>query len=194
MRDLKISRCSQTTESVRNRLPDPAGLAQRPAHPVTDGIDVNWRPRKPGRKCWGHAHRAGHELGHADHLDRALVAHGHMCAHRLVSLGRRACRERGGDDGAERDAVAQAEIHALAAGRGVNVSGVADEADAGARRSVFAARAREELLRDGAARAEARRPDHVTDAHRVRVLALVAGERVRAELLEHALAILDRWV
>ena len=69
------------------------------------------------------------------------------------------------------------------------MSGVADETHVGA----FVAVTTEVLkegLRGSVARAEARRPEYVSDSDSVRVLALVAGERASTVLLDQFLAVL----
>ena len=194
MRHDVISMIFETAKLVCKRFPNKRQLAQSPEYPVTDGVDMNRRPRKLVLDSRGHAQRGGHDLRYADHFDRALTAQSHMRAHFLVRLGRLAGGERGGDNGAEGDTVAQAEVHALATGRGVYVSGIANETHAGTGRCTgFRAlvfEVGEEGFRGGVARAEARRPQYVVDADSLRVLALVRGEWVRAVLLDQLLAVL----
>ena len=178
-----------TAELDRERISNPLGLAQCPHCPVADGVDVNRQPRKLLLDARGHSQHGSHNLRCADHLHRTLAAQSHVRAHFLVRLERWASRECGGDNGADGDRVAQAEVHALAASRGVDVSGVADETHAGAGGSCFVVTAKvfEEGLRGGVTRAEARRPQYGIKPGSVWVL---AAELVRAVLLDQLLAVL----
>ena len=114
-----ISGLLKTAELVRNCLPKPLRLAQSPDHPIADDVDVDWRPRPPRPDDGGHTHRTCHELGDANDLDRAVATQSHVRAHLLISFGRWTIRERGCEDGAKRNRIAQTEVHALAAGRRV---------------------------------------------------------------------------
>ena len=119
----------------------------------------------------------------------------HVSAHLLVSCGRGASRERGRDDGTKRNCIAQTQVHALAAGRRVDVSSVTDKTHpraSGTQLVGAAAKVGEEVLGSGGAGAEARRPDDAVDFVRIRVPSWIAGERGRAVLLDKPLDVLHR--